>query len=105
MVTGILPASKIAGDSAFALTVNGTNFVNSSVVRFNGSGRTATFVSAVQLTAHLTAADVAAAGTFAITVFNPTPGGGASNGTNLTVNNPVPTVTTILRASKTAGNA
>src|SRR5712691_8786146 len=103
--TDILPASKIAGDAAFALTVNGTNFVNTSVVRFNGSSRTTTFVSPLQLTVQLTAADVAAAGTFAITVFNPTPGGGASNATNLIVNNPVPTVTTILPASKTAGNA
>ena len=101
----ILPASKTAGDAAFVLTVNGTNFVNTSVVRFNGSSRTTTFVSTVQLTAQLTLADMAAAGTFPITVLNAAPGGGASNATNLVVNNPVPTVTTILPASKTAGNA
>jgi hypothetical protein len=101
----ISPASKLAGDAAFVLTVNGTNFVNTSVVRFNGSSRTTTFVSSTQVTAALTAADQAVAGVFPITVFNPTPGGGASNSSDLTVNNPLPTLTTIAPTTKNAGDA
>jgi len=92
-------------DPAFVLTVNGTSFNNSSVVQFNGNARTTTFVSATQLTAELIAADAATAGTFPITVFNPAPGGGTSSAVNLTVNNPLPTVSTLSPASKQLGEA
>src|SRR5207302_215651 len=104
-VTTIVPASKTAGDAAFVLTVNGTNFNSSSIVRLGGADRPTTLVSATQVSAQLTATDVQAAGTFSITVFNPAPSGGASTTTNLTVNNPVPTVIDILPTSETAGNA
>ncbi len=104
-LVSIAPASKTAGDAVFTLTVNGTNFVNTSVVRINGTNRTTTFVNTTQLTAQLTAADVAAAGTFPITVFNPSPGGGTSAAANLTVNNPAPTATSINPTTKIAGDA
>ena len=78
-ITGLSPTSKMAGQPAFTLTVNGTNFVAGSVVRWNGGNRTTTYVSATQLTAAITASDIASAGTVPVTVFNPTPGGGTSN--------------------------
>ncbi|MEK7831306.1 MAG: IPT/TIG domain-containing protein [Acidobacteriota bacterium] len=37
------------------LTVTGTNFVNTSVVRWKGTDRLTTFVSATQLTAQIPA--------------------------------------------------
>ncbi|MGH9851661.1 MAG: IPT/TIG domain-containing protein [Blastocatellia bacterium] len=83
-LTSLSPNSATAGSSAFTLTVNGTNFVNGSVVRWNGSNRTTTFVSNTQLRADIPAADIAAAGTAAITVFNPA-SGGVSNTLNLTI--------------------
>jgi len=86
--TSISPSSATAGGLAFPLTVNGTNFVSGSVVRWNGSDRTTTFVSATQLTAAITAADIATAGTANVTVFNPTPGGGTSNAQTFTINAP-----------------
>ena len=101
---GISPTSSTEGDAAFTLTVNGTGFNGSSAVRFNGSNRITSLVSANQLTAQITAADVAAAGTPAITVFNPAPGGGTSNAINHSVNNPLPTVNTINPTSKFAGD-
>ena len=104
-VSNISPTTKIAGDAAFTLTVNGSGYVNGSVVRFNGSNRTTSFVSGTQLAAQIAAADVASAGTFAIVVFNAAPGGGTSNAVNLAVNNPVPTLTSISPTSKTAGDA
>ena len=104
-LTTLSPSSATAGGIAFTLTVNGTNFINGSVVRWNGSARTTTYVSPTQLTAAITAADIASAGTFPITVFNPTPGGGTSNAVNFTViaTNPVPTLTTLSPSSATAG--
>jgi|GEM_PF-2359107 len=65
------PTSRLAGSGAFTLTVNGTNFVNGeSIVRWNGSNRTTTFVSSTQLTAAINGTDVATAGTANVTVFN-----------------------------------
>jgi hypothetical protein len=60
------------------LTVNGSNFVNGSVVRWNGSDRSTTFVGATQLRATINAADVSAVGTAQVTVFTPPAGGGTS---------------------------
>src|SRR4029077_12941517 len=104
-ISSLSPASKTAGDAAFTLTVSGINFIGGSVVRFNGTDRVTTFVSLTQVTAQLTAADVAVSGTPPITVFNPLPGGGISNSSVLTVNNPIPTLTGILPTSATAGDA
>jgi hypothetical protein len=73
------------GGAAFTLTVQGSNFVPNSVVRWNGSGRTTTYVSATELQAAITAADIAAGGQVQVTVFNPAPAGGASSAIALQV--------------------
>jgi hypothetical protein len=104
-LTSISPTSKTAGDAAFVLTVNGTNFLNNSSVRVNGTDRPTTFVNSTQLTAQLTAAEVLAAGTFPVTVFNPGPGGGTSTAIDLAVNNPVPTLSSISPTTRTVGDA
>ncbi|MBU1942175.1 MAG: PQQ-like beta-propeller repeat protein [Actinobacteria bacterium] len=84
--TDLDPAEKTAGDPGFTLTVNGTDFIQDSTVRWNGADRATTYVSDTQLEADVTASDLAAAGTFDITVFNPAPGGGESNPQAFTVN-------------------
>ncbi len=73
------------------------------MVKWGGSGRATTLVSAIQLTASISADDIATAGTGSITVFNPTPGGGTSNVINFKINNPVPTINRLSPDSKTAG--
>ncbi len=60
-----------AGSPAFTLTVNGTNFVSGSTVRWNGANRTTTFVNSSQLTAAIPASDIVTSGTASITVQNP----------------------------------
>ncbi|HMZ22166.1 MAG TPA: hypothetical protein PLD20_29815, partial [Blastocatellia bacterium] len=106
-ITTISPTSATAGGAAFTLTVNGSNFINSSTVRWNGNARTTTFVSATQLTASIPASDIASAGTASVTVFNPTPGGGTSNAVTFTINAaaPAPTTTAINPSSGVAGGA
>jgi len=104
-LTSISPSSATAGGSAFTLTATGTNFISGSIVRWNGADRTTTYVSATQLTAAITAADIATAGTASVTVFNPTPGGGTSGGQTFTINNPAPTLSTLSPSSKTAGSS
>jgi Domain of unknown function (DUF4082)/IPT/TIG domain/Glycosyl hydrolases family 16 len=83
--SGLAPNSATAGGAAFTLTVNGTNFIANSVIRWNGADRSTTFVSATQLTATIPSADIAASGTAAITVFNPAPGGANSNPQSFTI--------------------
>jgi hypothetical protein len=77
-VTTLSPTNVNVGSAQFTLTVNGTGFVSTSVVNFNGTAKATTFLSATQLTATILAADVATAGTPGVTVTNPTPGGGTS---------------------------
>lgn len=84
-IATISPNSSLAGGAAFSLTVNGTNFVATSVVHFGGAAATTTFVSGTQLTAAIPASGIASAGTVAVTLTNPTPGGGTSNAVNFTV--------------------
>ncbi|MDX2034450.1 MAG: pre-peptidase C-terminal domain-containing protein [Blastocatellia bacterium] len=105
-ITTISPNSVEAGGPGFTLTVNGTGFATNSVVRFNGNAVATTFVSATQLTVSVSAADIANAGTASVTVFTPTPGGGASNAALLSISvppNPVPAITSLAPASITAG--
>jgi hypothetical protein len=78
------------------LTVNGSNFVQVSTVDWNGSALPTTFVSASKLTAAVPQADIATAGTPKVTVVNPSPGGGTSTPSlTFTVNNPVPSLSSI----------
>jgi hypothetical protein len=79
------PTSVPAGSAASTLTVNGSGFAVTSVVRWNGAVRTTTFVSKTQLRATLTGSDVASAGSAYVTVFSPTPGGGTSGAVSFTI--------------------
>ena len=73
--------------------MNGSNFVSGYGVRWNGEDRTTTFVSATQLTAAITAADIAAPGTASVTVQNQ---GGASNALPFTITADPPLSPTLL---------
>ena len=108
-LASLIPLSAEEGGPAFDMTINGADFVPGSIVRWNGADRTTTFVSSNQLQAAVTAADIAAAGTAAVTVFNPAPGGGTSGAITFTidpavVNNPVPTMGTINPSTATEGD-
>jgi hypothetical protein len=104
-ITSLAPNTVSAGSGAFTLSVNGSNFINSSVVQWNGSARATTFVNAGQLTATITAADVQSVNLIPVTVFNPTPGGGTSNAINFNITTPVPALTSLVPNSATAGGA
>jgi YVTN family beta-propeller protein len=78
-MNGLSPSTTAVAGPAFTLTVVGSNFVSSSVVRWNGSVRPTAFVNSTEVTAQIAASDIAATGTANVTVFNPAPGGGSSN--------------------------
>ncbi|MEI8078869.1 MAG: IPT/TIG domain-containing protein, partial [bacterium] len=100
VIASLTPASVTAGAAAFTLTVNGSGLVAASKVRWNGAARTTQFVSATQLTATIPAADVATAGTAAVTVTTPAPGGGTSAALAVTIV-PVPVVKPVLKVTAT----
>jgi YVTN family beta-propeller protein len=105
-ITMISPKSALAGGDAFTLTINGTNFVASSMVNFGGAAPTTTFVNSTQLTAAIPASSIASTGTSAVTVTNPAPSGGTSNAVNFTAtsgNGPVPTINSLIPSCVPAG--
>ncbi len=104
-ITSLNPASATAGGAQLTVTVNGTGFVTNSTVNWNGAGRATTYTSSTKLTATITAADIALAGTANITATNPAPGGGTSANSTFTINNPKPTITSASPANTTAGGA
>ena len=98
-ITSISPSTTAAGGAAFTLTVTGTNFVVASIVNFAGAPRTTTFVSATQLTAAIPAVAVMPAGVAAVSVTNPSPGGGTSNAMTFTITgqNPIPSINGLIQ--------
>lgn len=94
-VTSLSPSSATVGAAAQTMTINGSGFLQSSTVTYNGVAHPATFVSSGQLTIQLSASDEATAGTYALVVTNPPPGGGASVSVTFNVDNPAPTVSSI----------
>jgi len=75
----LVPTAVSPGASAFTLAVSGTGFVSGATIDFNRVPLSTTFVDSKRLTAQVPATSVADAGTAAVTVVNPAPGGGSSN--------------------------
>src|ERR1041385_9091950 len=90
------PASVFVRGPAFALIVNGTDFVAGSIVRWNGSDRPTTFISDTQLSASISASALTVVGAAQVTVFTGPPGGGTSNILTFPVNAaPAPTLSSL----------
>ena len=69
------PSSKQVGGDAFTLSIQGMNFTNTSVVRWNGSDRPTTFINSYTLSTQVNQADIATIGNAQVTVYNPEAGG------------------------------
>ena len=109
VIASLSPPSATAGGSAFTLTVNGTTFNQSSVVRWNGVNLTTTPNVSGGLTTYLTAqvpaGDIVSAGTAQVTVYNPSPGGGISGPASFTINGGTPTITSVSPNPATGANS
>ncbi|MBX3222811.1 MAG: hypothetical protein KF795_20020 [Labilithrix sp.] len=102
-IASLSPATALVGTATVALTVTGTGFITTSIVRFNGAALPTTFRSATELGATIPAAALADAGRFGVTVTN-----GAdvvSLPSSFEVTNPTPALTTITPRSVAAGTA
>lgn len=84
-ITSLSPATVAVGSAAFSLTIVGTNFVSTSAAQWSGKPLPTTYVSSTQIQVAIPATNLVKSGNFTLTVQNPSPGGGGSNGVNLVV--------------------
>jgi uncharacterized protein (TIGR03437 family) len=100
VVNSLLPASANAGGNGFTLTVNGANFGNGATVRWNNENRPTSIISPTQLSATISAADIAAAGTASVAVSGP---GGTSTNSTFTIRPPLPVISALQPNGTEAG--
>jgi hypothetical protein len=74
-IAELAPDNMNSGGAAFVLTVNGSDFSSKATINWNGTAQTTTYVSASQLTATISASDIATPATVPITVTNPATSG------------------------------
>lgn len=75
----------LAGSAAQTITLTGARFAHTAVVRFGPHDLATSFVDAQHLTAIVPAPLLVEPASVAVAVFNPVPGGGASNPVALTI--------------------
>jgi hypothetical protein len=91
-LSSINPSSIIAGSPDFTLTLNGDNFIATSLVSFNNQEYPINLISKTQIEATIPSSAVATAGNYPVKVINPTPGGGESSPLTFVVNPSLPPV-------------
>jgi hypothetical protein len=84
-LSSLSPSSAAHGGGDFQMRINGSGFVPTSTVLWNGDFRATAYMSASQLVALIPAADILAAGSATVSVVNPAPGGGTSSTTMFTI--------------------
>jgi hypothetical protein len=84
-ISAVSPALVQADGDAFTLTVTGSGFDANSTVNLGGTALTSALVSATELTANVTASEIADYGWAPVTVTNTSPGGGISQELPLTI--------------------
>jgi IPT/TIG domain len=70
-ISELSPDNTSAGGTAFSITVNGSNFVSSAKVNWNGVAQKTTFVTGNQLMVTIPASMISSPGTAQISVTNP----------------------------------
>jgi len=106
-LNSVVLSSAAAGSGNTSITLNGLNFASNAQVFWNGSPNGVTTNpggTSTQLTAMLSSSLLTFGGVNTITVVNPPPGGGPSNGLAFTVTAPAPPNDSFLNAISVTGN-
>lgn len=106
VVASVSPSSVLAGSPAFTLSLSGSNFQPQAVVNWNASALATTYTSSSKLSATVPTKLLGTASIANITVTNPD-GGTSTAGSSsqqVTVANPVPTLSTVTPQSLYAGS-
>jgi hypothetical protein len=101
-ISTLSPATATIGANNVAITVNGSGFIQTSVVRFNGAALTTTFGSAALLNAVIPSAALQDAGRVSVTVANGTDV--ISLPAQFEIANPTPTISTLSPRTAEAGS-
>ncbi len=106
-IISINPPTLYRGSDDTTLTIEGSGFIKSSSVSFrlqtSGYSLQTFFIDNHNLKIEIPESLLTRAGTYQITVTNPTPEGGTSNPVNLQINNPVPSIAMISPSETMAG--
>ena len=92
-----------AGSAALTLTVSGSGFLNTSVVKVGTTAEPTTYISATQLSATVPATQLASGAQLAVVVVNGSVSSGSGSPVNLEVDNPAPTIAAVSPASEVTG--
>src|ERR1700683_1005334 len=102
------PESIKAQSPGFTLTVNGTGLAPQSIVFWNGSALSSSFIDDKQIKAVISSALITVPGTATVQVQTSAPGGGTSGNLTFTIlpsASPVPTITSLSPSTALAGSA
>ena len=106
ILTSLDPATSYAGEPSLSLNAIGSDFAANSVILWNGSPISTTFVNNSLLRAGLSAAQIAAVSAVSVTVSTPAPGGGTSSALTHTLTAaPTPVLSGISPFSRVAGKS
>jgi hypothetical protein len=102
-ISSLNPTQIAAGSQVQSLYINGTNFMNTSTVTYNGILHNSSLQSPTQLQIALSPTDVATTGQYPVMVKNPSPGGGSSAPVNFSVVTGTPTGNFTITMNSTVG--
>ena len=102
--TTLAPSSVAVGSGPTDVVVTGLGFFITSQITFDGAPAATTYQDATHLKATLTAAQLASAASISVRVVNSAPGGGTSAALAFTVNNGVPSITSLNPSAAVAGS-
>lgn len=88
-------STGILNSAPFPVEIVGTNFVSNTMVNLGGLSLVPTSISPTRLSVVVPESAFLAAAIIPVTVFNPSPGGGASSASTLTVLNPIPVLSAL----------
>ena len=103
-LAAIDPTSASVGTGPISITLTGTNFVPTSVVQLGSTQIVTTFVSSTTLKVLIPSSYFTSSGTLNLVVVNPSPGGGTSSSSTLTIVSAAPTITSITPTTGTPGS-
>ncbi len=95
VIDRLIPSAVHAGEDGFTLRIEGKNFLQQSLTRFNEDRVPSRFISNQTLKAEIARDKLLKPGDVPVTVTNPPPGGGVSNTYIFKVYNPAPVLDSV----------